>query len=156
MKKISSNRTIVLYAAINMLLIAVFATIFNFFPERVGTLRSAVDFKTFTPLLAPEFSDHLFVLNLWWGLAFSFYVALMATRRWTPALRWVQAALDLGGAYVLVRLAIAAPFLTAAGSASMRYLLATVALAMVLRGARRLNRLVDGRWLVFGSDPATQ
>ena len=156
MSKTPSARTIVWYAAINMILVAAFATIFNFFPDKVGTLRSAADFQSFSPLLAPKFADHLPALNLLWGLAFSLNAALLATKRWTPALRWAQALLDLGGAYVLARLVFDNPFLTVAGSASMRYLLTVVALVLVFRGARRINRLVDGRWLMFGADPAIE
>jgi len=46
------------------------------------------------------------------------------------------------------------PYLPSAGGAFIRYLLADVALAVLFTAARRLNRLVNGRWLVFGPDPA--
>jgi hypothetical protein len=143
-----------LRAVVNMLILAAVACLFNFWPEKVGTYRTAADLTTFTPLLAPAFADHLLGLNLWWGLSFAFNVVLLRTRRWTPALRWAEMALGFIGAYVLARLVVEGPFLTAAGGALVRYLLTFVVLAMVFGSARKLNRLVNGRWLVYGSDPA--
>jgi hypothetical protein len=148
-------RIIVLRAGINMIIILAVAYLFNFLPEKVGVLRSANDLTTFTPVLAPEFADHLPGLNLWWGLALLFHAALLVMRRWTPALRWAQMALGFVGAYVLARIVFADPFLaTPFASGLIRYLLACAALALAFNSARRLNRLVNRRWLVYGSDPA--
>lgn len=156
MSKDTKTRMLVLSSIINTAIIAAVAVVFNFLPERVGVYRTVTDLSTFTPLLAPEFSNHLLGLNVWWGLAFSFHIALLATKRWTPALRWTQMALGFVGAFVLARLAVDAPFVPPAGAEFVRYLLVCVVLAQIFTGARRLNRLVDGRWLVFGPDPARE
>ena len=137
----------------NMLLTVAIAYLFNFLPEKVGVYRSAADLDTFAPLLAPEFSAHLPGLNVWWGLSFTFHLAMLALKRWTPALRWAQAGLGFVGAMVLARLALVGPFLPSAGVVVIRYLLAAVAVAMLFTAARQLNALVNGRWLVFGPDP---
>lgn len=156
MNKDTKTRMLALSSIINAVMIAVVTVVFNFLPEKVGIYRTVSDLSTFTPLLAPEFSNHLLGLNVWWGLAFSFHIALLATKRWTPALRWTQMALGFVGAFVLTRLAVDVPFLPSAGAALIRYLLVCVVLAQIFTAARRLNRLVNGRWLVFGPDPARE
>ena len=156
MKKDPTSRVIVVGALINMLIIAAVAYLFNFLPEKVGTYRTVTDLTTFTPLLAPEFADHLLGLNLWWGLAFLLNLALLWTRRWTPALRWSQMALGFIGAYMLARIVVTGPFLPASGGEYIRYLLAFVVMGLLFASARRLNKLVNGRWLIFGPDPARE
>lgn len=154
MQKNRTTRFIMVQALASMTLIAAFACLFNLFPDKVGTYRTIGDRTTFTPMLAPAFGDHLLGLNLWWVLGFVFNIFLLRTGRWTPALRWVEVALGLLGAYVLARLIISGPFLPAAGGELVRYLLAFAVLGMLFDAVRKLNRLVNGRWLVYGPDPA--
>lgn len=58
-KMISVGRSIV-----NICVIAAASVLSNFFPERVGMIKSATDPSSFTPLLAPEFQSYLSWLNL--------------------------------------------------------------------------------------------
>lgn len=153
MKKESTGRFIIVRAVVNVVIIAAVAYLFNFLPEKVGTYRTLADVTTFTPLLAPEFAEHLAGLNLWWGMTFLFNLALLWTRRWTPALRWAQMGLGFIGAYLLTRIAVTDPFLPASGSDLIPYLLAFVVLGIIFGSARKLNKLVNGRWLVYGPDP---
>lgn len=145
-----------LASVLSMLLIAAVIFVFNFLPEKVGFYKSAADLDSFTPLLAPAFVYYLPGLNLWCGLACAYHIALLSTRRWTPALRWAQVALGFIGVFVLARIVFDAPFLPSANILLVRYLLASVVLAMVFTSTRRLNRLVNGRWFVFGPDPARE
>lgn len=156
MKRNRTTKLILVQTLVSMVIIAAFAFLFNFFPEKVGTYRTIGDQTTFTPMLTPPFDDHLLGLNLWWALGFVFNIFLLQTGRWTPALRWAEVALGLLGAYVLARLVISGPFLPAAGGEMVRYLLAFAVLGMLFDAVRKLNRLVNGRWLIFGSDPARE
>jgi hypothetical protein len=84
--------------------------LFNFFPQKVGYIRTATDPSSFNPLLGPGFRSFLPWLNLWWGLAFGLELAHLILRRWTPATRWIGLALDVFVAVVLGAMAADTPF----------------------------------------------
>ncbi len=87
------------------------ATIFNFFPEKVGYYKTIVDSASFVPLLGPGFATYLPWLNLWWGLVFSLQVAHLSLGRWITVTRWSDLGLDVLGAAVLLATAGGQPFL---------------------------------------------
>lgn len=158
MKRTWEGKGTALKLIVSMLAILATAVLFNFFPEKVGIFRTATDVTSFTPVLAPEFSVHLPWLNLWWALAFSLCLVRLWMKRWTPALRWADMLLGFFGAYVLARMVLGSEelFLSSIGDALGRYILAFPALALTFSSVRKLQELVNGRWLVFGSDPVQE
>jgi hypothetical protein len=95
--------------AVALCLIAAASVLFNFFPEKVGIIRSLTDPSSFTPLLAPEFQTHLRLLNLYWGLAFSLGIANLVTLRWNDFTRCIEVALSLLGICILMELSLGGP-----------------------------------------------
>lgn len=152
------SRGTALRSMASMVAILAVVILFNFYPEKVGYFRTATDANSFTPVLAPEFSVHLPWLNLWWGLGFSLCLVRFWLRRWTPALRWADMLLGFFGAYLLARMVMGSEpiFLSSIGNALGRYILAFPALALAFSSVRKLQKLVNGRWLVLGSDPVRE
>lgn len=144
-----ANRKTRTQALVSMAIIAVFACLFNFFPDKVGTYRISGGSTTFTPMLAPAFEDHLLGLNLWWSLAFVLNIFLLRAGRWTAGLRWAEVAVELLGAFVLARLVISGPFLPVAGGVPLRYLFGFAVLGMLFDAVRKLINLLNGRWPVY-------
>ncbi len=64
---------------------------------------------TFTPLLAPEFQNHMRLLNLYWSLAISLCIANLVMLRWNIGTRTIDLALSILGIFVLIQLALGGP-----------------------------------------------
>lgn len=137
-KMISVGRSIV-----NICLIVAASVLFNFFPEKVGMIRSATDPSSFTPLLAPEFQSYLSWLNLWWGLAFSVYLVHLILRRWTVVTQWVDLALRVFGAFLLGWMVLGAPFIVVPWvSVTVKFILAVVCVLTLIGAGKHFNRLL--------------
>jgi len=82
--------------------ILVFAILFNLYPEWVAVLGFSPDTGSWRlPLLRPEFSMHLPLLNLWWGLAFTLNLVVLRQGRWRREMRWAELGLKLLGVIIL-------------------------------------------------------
>lgn len=137
-KMISVGRSIV-----NICVIAAASVLFNFFPERVGMIKSATDPSSFTPLLAAEFQSYLSWPNLWWGLAFSLHLVHLILRRWTVVTQWVDLALRVFGAFLLGWMVLGAPFIVVPwGSVTVKFILAVVCVLTLIGAGKHFNRLL--------------
>jgi hypothetical protein len=96
---------------INLCFITGAIVLFNFFPDRVGTIHSLDQPSSFVPLLAPEFQGYLPVLNAWWGLALALNLAHLGYRRWTPLKRWADLGLTVFGLAILANMLSGPPIL---------------------------------------------
>ncbi len=103
------DRIHVLGTVVDLILIAAALVVFNAFPDKVGVIRSLTDLSTFTPLLAPEFQNHMPLLNLYWGLAFSLCLANLVMLRWNIGTRSIDLALSILGIVVMLKLALGGP-----------------------------------------------
>ncbi len=103
------DRVHIVGTVIEMALILAFMVLFNFFPDRIGMVRSLLDPSSFRPLLAPEFQDHMPWLNLYWGLALSLCAINLAFRRWNIYTRSAEFGLNLLAAYILLRMVLGGP-----------------------------------------------
>jgi hypothetical protein len=97
------------WVAGEMIVILAAIILFNFFPEKIGVLGSLTDPRSFIPLLAPEFLDHLAWLNLWWGLALLLGGAKLIIGRWRTAMRWAGIGLQFFAGFILFRLVMGGP-----------------------------------------------
>lgn len=96
-------------------LIAAIAIVLNFFPEKVGVIKSLTDPSSFTPLLAPEFQVHMPMLNLYWGFAFSLCIANLALRRWNIVTRCVELGLNFLALAILAQMVLGGPIAVSPG-----------------------------------------
>ncbi len=55
----NDDRVHTLGTIVEMVLILALMILFDFFPERIGIIRSLSDPSSFRPLLAPEFQQHM-------------------------------------------------------------------------------------------------
>ena len=142
--------------------IVVAAVVLNFFPERIGVVKSLLDPGSFVPLLRPEFEAHLPWLNLWCGLALTVNLVNLFHGRWQPATRWADLALSVLGICILFRLAGGDPVVRL-GSAwaawldwsgawvertlSVLYKVALVSalVLQIMASSKKLLRLIGGR-----------
>ncbi len=84
--------------------------VFNFFPDKIGCYRSALDPSSFIPLLGSGFSVYLPWLNAWWLGVCGLCLAHLMLKHWTPATCAIGAGLDLYGAALLGLMAAGTPF----------------------------------------------
>ncbi len=103
------DRVHLMGTAADLILIAAALVVFNAFPDKVGIVRSLTDSSSFTPLLAPDFRNHMPLLNLYWGLAFSLCIANLVMLRWNIGTRSIDLALSILGIFVLIQLALGGP-----------------------------------------------
>jgi hypothetical protein len=82
--------------------IVALVVLFNFFPQWVGFWAWHAGRWSGLPVLLPEFSTHLALLNLWWGSAFALNLVVIRQGRWRRGTRWAELALGLFGAAVLL------------------------------------------------------
>jgi hypothetical protein len=140
---------------VRLFFIVAAAVLFNFFPQKVGYIRTATDPSSFTPLLGPGVRSFLPWLNLWWGLAFGLEIAHLILRRWITTTRWIGLALDVFGAVVLGAAAADTPFVEipfvtpiarlALGLASIALLLSALVQFLRLLGRRPEPNLEGGK-----------
>ena len=134
---------------VKMCLIVAASVLFNFFPEKVGVIKSLTDPSGFTPLLAPAFQSYLPWLNLYWGLAFSLLVVHLGLRRWTVVTRWLDLALRIFGAFVLLGMVLGAPFITVPIlSILVKLILAVACVVMLIEAGKQFKRLLGGKHTV--------
>ncbi len=130
-------------ALASICLITACLVIFNFFPEKVGYVRTIADPTSFVPLLAPGFAAFLPWLDLWWALALALEFRHLARGSWTAAMQWGRLGLDVMGAIILAALAAAAPFV--GGPATMiiaRFALPVASIVMLIGALAQLIRLL--------------
>jgi hypothetical protein len=143
--QVEEKRVRVGWTVLRMCAIVAVAVLFNFFPDKVGTIRSALDSRTFTPVLSPGFRSVLPLANLWLGLAFSLHLAQLVLGRRTAATQWLGLLLHLFGAGVLGWMTLVAEsiLLPRAAASGQRLLavLAAVALFGVVTRIAGLFRL---------------
>jgi hypothetical protein len=93
-------------SALNMIFstyaIVALVVLFNFFPQWVGFWAFSDGRWSGLPILLPEFSRHLPLLNLWWALAFVLDLIVLRHGRWRRGTRWARLALGALGAIVLI------------------------------------------------------
>jgi len=79
------------------------AILFNFYPDWVAIVGFGQLLGRWRlPLLRPEFSMHLPLLNVWWGLAFALNLLVLRHGRWRRETRWAEFGLGLFSAVVLL------------------------------------------------------
>ena len=137
---------------VELFLIIAVAILFNFFPQRVGFVRSAADPTSFTPLLGPGFAAFLPWLNTYWLWAFCLCLAHLVLRRWTLATRLTDLGLDLCGTAIFALMFADTSFLelpvaTLAG----KVVLFCVCIAFLLGALEQLVRLL--KWKPRVSQP---
>lgn len=130
--------------------------LFNFFPQWVGIWNSSDGQWSVFPLLRREFSMHLPLLNLWWGLAFALDLIVLRHGRWRRGTRWARLALGVLGAIVLLVILLGPPVFRF-DTASKSVLAVPLFIAMIETGVRLyrlLNRGPSEPWRAAGSgDP---
>jgi hypothetical protein len=106
------DRVHVLGTIVEMVLILAVMVLFDFFPDRIGMIRSLLDPSGFRPLLAPEFQDHMPWLNLYWGLVLSLCALNLSLGTWNKYTRWAELGLNALAAYILLRMVLGGPLST--------------------------------------------
>lgn len=130
----NENKVGIMRVVINMALIATLAVLFNFYPEWVGSWRSADDPSSFSSLLGPGYRIYLPALNLWWCLVLGLNIIHLYTRRRTPVTRWFGAALNVYLVIMLTWMALGAPnFFKPAAMFWLRPILGLLALSVFLK-----------------------
>lgn len=89
--------------------IALLALVFNFFPGWVAVFVFHGSEGTVYPLLNPEFSRYLPMLNAWWVLAFALNLVVLRDGRWRRATRWADFALEVANAVILLLIVTGPP-----------------------------------------------
>jgi hypothetical protein len=89
--------------------IAALALLFNFFPDWVAVYLFRNDDASVYPLLTPDFSRYLPLINAWWLLAFVLNVAVLRRGRWTRPTRWADFGLEVFNAVILLLIVIGPP-----------------------------------------------
>ncbi len=100
---------------VQLVLITSVSILFNFFPERIGVVKSLADLSTFSPLLAPEFQVHMRALNLYWGLATSLCRAHLVLRRWNIITRSADIGLNMLLLGILFQMVLGGPLAISTG-----------------------------------------
>ena len=113
--KDDSDRVHVVGTLVEICLITAVAIVLNFFPEKVGIIRSLTDPSSFTPLLAPEFQVHMPMLNLFWGLASSLCIANLTLGRWNIVTRCAELGLNLIALSILAQMVLGGPITVSPG-----------------------------------------
>jgi hypothetical protein len=141
------------WSLFSMCALVAVAILFNFFPDKVGSIRSASGSVRFVSLLAPEFAGFLPRLNIWWGLGFALHAARLILGRWTVHMRWADVAAHLLGAAVLGSMARADPFLNVSEvPADLRWLLALGSLGLLAAAGLRVQKLLTIKPIIFHWD----
>ena len=112
-----SDRVHVIGTLVEMVLILAAIVLFDFFPDKLGIVRSLTDPSSFKPLLAPEFQEHMPWLNLYWGLALGFGAVNLALGRWTIYMRWAEVGLSVLAAFIILRMLLGGPLVLSPGLA---------------------------------------
>lgn len=95
---------------VGMYFILAFAVLFNFYPEWVGIAGFSAGQVTWRlSLLRPEFTMHMPLINLWWGLDFALALVVLRHGRWRRETRWAEFGLGLFGAVILVLIVLGPP-----------------------------------------------
>jgi hypothetical protein len=92
----------------SLYVIAALALLFNLFPDWVAVFVFHGSEGTVYPLLAPDFSRYLPLLNAWWFLAAFLNLATLRQGRWTRPTRWTEFGLEVFRAVILL-LIVAGP-----------------------------------------------
>lgn len=124
------DRVHVVGTIVEMVLILAVMVLFDFFPDKVGFVRSLADASSFRPLLAPEFQEHMLRLNLYWGLALSLCVFNLSLGRWTLYTRWAEFGLSALAAYIMLRMVLGGPLLAYPGLTMLVKFALTIALVV--------------------------
>ena len=90
-------------------MIAILVLAFNFFPGWVALFVFHGSEGTVYPLLTPDFSRYLPLLNAWWFLAFVLNLVVLRQGRWTRPTRWADFVLEVGNALILLTIVTGPP-----------------------------------------------
>lgn len=122
----------IIWIVVQMAIIAAIAILFNFFPQYVGYVRSAAEWRTPTPVLTDGIDQHMPWLNLWWGVTFTLLVAELFSPRDAANMLWSRLIVTLYGVAVFLRMATGPAFLQPAWlDGTVRALLGLGTLGMV-------------------------
>jgi hypothetical protein len=100
---------------VDLVMITAVSIVLNFLPNKVGIIKSLTDPSSFSPLLAPEFQDHMPMLNIYWGLAASLCIANLVLRRWNIVTRSAELGLNFLALVILVQMVLGGPLAVSAG-----------------------------------------
>jgi hypothetical protein len=89
--------------------IAMLVVAFNFFPGWVAVFGVRGSEGSLYPLLTPDFSRYLPLLNAWWLAAFVLGLAVLRDGRWRRATRWADLALEVANAIILLLIVTGPP-----------------------------------------------
>ena len=127
---------------VQIVLILAVATLFNFFPSKVGFIQSADDPTTFTPLLGPGFDQFLPWLNTLWLWSFGLCLAHLALQRWTVMTRLIDLALDLFSVGVFAAMLAGTPFVQVpVATFAAKSVLVVLIVVFLIGAAEQLFRL---------------
>ena len=141
-----SDRISVVETVFNVLMIVVFAVIFNFFPQFVATVNISNGNATITPILARGFGFFLPALNTLWAMSLCVNIAKLVRRRWTPELRWIESCLGLLNSLLLVVMAAESPSVVIPSYRSAaRGMLLLVGLATAINPVKKIMRTLVGK-----------
>ena len=90
-------------------MIAMLVLAFNVFPHWVALYVFHGGEGALYPLLTPEFSRHLPLLNAWWLLAFVLNLSVLREGRWTRPTRWADFGLEVGWVVILLLIVTGPP-----------------------------------------------
>ena len=142
--KADSERVHVIGTIVEVGLITAVATVLNFFPEKVGIIKSLTDPVSFTPLLAPEFQVHLPMLNPYWGFAASLCVVNLTLRRWNIVTRCAELALNILALSILVQMVLGGPIAVSPGiTMVIKFGLATAVIPTCITVVREIHQLIS-------------
>ncbi|MDO8836014.1 MAG: hypothetical protein Q7V01_10465 [Vicinamibacterales bacterium] len=89
--------------------IAMLVVAFNFFPGSVAVFVFHGHDGTLYPLLTPDFSRYLPLLNVWWLAAFVLGLAVLRDGRWSRHTRWADFGLELTSTLILLLIVTGPP-----------------------------------------------
>lgn len=129
---------------VEMVLILAVMVMFDFFPDRIGIVRSLTDPFNFRPLLAPELQEHLPWLNLYWGLALGLRALNLTLERWNLYTRCAELGLNALAVYILLRMVLGGPLIIDPGLTMLvKFALAVALILTGIEVIHEVGRLLD-------------
>jgi hypothetical protein len=115
--------------------IVALVVLFNFFPQWVGFWAFGGGRWNGLPVLLPEFSTHLPLMNIWWASAFVLNVVVLVHGRWRRSTRFAELALGVLGIVVLLAIVLG-PQVFVFDSAAKSVLVVPLLIAGIVTGVR--------------------
>ncbi len=144
MKEHCEREISILKSLVGFLAVLAGMALLNFFPDRVGYYLSAMDPRSFTPVLAAVLWVYIPWLNLWWGLRAVLQLVHLITKRWTSATRIADLLLSGLGLYVLGKILMGGPLFVSPWASFVAKLLLGLAIVILVVGTGRRH---EGAWL---------